>query len=217
MASIDIAPQRRIAHQATATGRRALAPLTGIAAVLLIAASFVTGGDSPDEKGSAAKVISYYTDHKTATVVAVVLIALAVPFLIMFGSAVRNAVHEARAEAGVWGDAALAGSIVASVGVLTAAAVTFALIDTVENHAGGVQALNALSADSWLMFVPGFGVLAIATGGAALATGILGRKLGYVLLAIGVLCFVPWASFFAFMSAIIWVPLVSLKLSKTQA
>jgi hypothetical protein len=217
MASIDVASGRYHEREATAASRRSLAPLAGIAAMALLLAAFVVSGSSPDENAKLAKVMAYYHDHRTATAISAVLAALVTPFLIIFGTAVRQAIRRDRVS-DRWGDAALAGSVLAAVGLLSAALFSFALSDGADNHYLGaaMQTLNALSAESWLLFVPGFGILAIGIGAGIVTSNALGRKLGYVVLAIGILCFVPFASFFAFVSSIIWIPVVAIKLSSVS-
>jgi hypothetical protein len=217
MASIDVASGRY--HESeVARSSRSLAPLSGIAAVALLLAAFLVSGSSPDEGAKLAKVLTYYRDHQTETAISAVLAALVAPFLVIFGTAVRQAIRRNRAS-NRWGDAALAGSVLGCAGMLFAAVVSFALSDGADNHylAASMQTLNALSAESWLLFVPGFGILAIGIGAGVVTSNVLSRKLGYVVLAIGVLCFIPFVSFFAFVSSIIWIPVVAVKLSSVSS
>jgi MFS family permease len=218
MASIDVAPGRHREH-VTAPAARSKALLAGIAFVALVAAGFITGGSSPDESASAREVISFYDDHEAVTVVAVVLIALSVPLVLVFAAAVRGALTQAGASAARWGDAALAASALAAGGLLFAAMTGFALVDGVQNDyaPASMQAINGLSASSWVMFVPGIGALGIAIGGGILASNIVSRWVGWLALVIGLLCFVPFASFFAFLLAVVWIPVVSVKLSSATA
>lgn len=218
MASIDIAPGRHREHTTTQSAR-SKAYLAGVVFVALVAAGFLIGGSSPDENASAQKVISFYGDHKAVTIIGTVLVAIAVPFAVIFGAAVRQALGRVGGAASRWGDVALVGSGIAGVGLLFAAVTSFALLDGSDNHAAGATmlALNGLSAESWLMFVPGFGVLGIGVGGGILASNVISRWAGWLALALGVLCFVPYASFFAFVLAVVWIPIVSVKLSSATA
>ena len=218
MASIDVATGRYHEREAAAGSRRSLAPLSGIAAMALLLAAFLVSGGSPDEGTKLAKVLSYYNDHQTETAISAVLAALVAPFLVIFGTAVRQAIRRNRAS-NRWGDAALAGAVLGCAGMLFAAAVSFALSDGADNHylAASMQTLNALSASSWLLFVPWFVILAIGIGAGIVTINAIGRKLGYAVLAIGVLCFIPFASFFAFVASIIWIPIVAVKLSSASS
>jgi hypothetical protein len=218
MASIDIAPGRHREH-ATAHRARSKALLAGVAFVALVAAGFITGGSSPDENSSAREIISFYDDHQAVTVIGVVCVVLSVPFAVVFAAAVRQALARAGGTAARWGDAALAGSAVAGVGLLFAAMTGFALADGADNNlpAATMQALNSISAASWVMFVPGIGILGIGIGAGVLSSNIIARWAGWLALVLGVLCFVPFASFFAFVLAIVWIPIVSVKLSSATA
>jgi hypothetical protein len=218
MASIDVASGRYHEREVAAPATRSLAPLAGIAAMALLLAAFLVSGSSPDETAKLSKILTYYHDHRTETIVGAVLAALVAPFLVIFGTAVRQSVRRGPAS-DRWGDVALAGSVLGCVGVLSAAVFSFGLADGAEHHylAATMQTLNTLSADSWILFVPGFGILAIGAGAGIVTSGVLGRKLGYAVLAIGILCFLPFASFFAFASAVIWIPIVSVKLSSASS
>jgi hypothetical protein len=217
MTSIDIAPGRSREHGVASTGR-SLAPLAGCVAAALLLAAFLTQSNSPDETASAAKVVSFYSDHRTSTIVSSILAVLSTPFFVMFAASAREGLRR-DGSSRRWTDAALIGGALAAVGLLTAGMVSFALADGAHHHyaPAAMQALNVISADSWVVFVPGFGVLAISIGAAILSSKVLARWLGRLVLAIGILCFIPFASFFAFVAAIIWVPLVSVKLSSVSS
>jgi hypothetical protein len=217
MASIDVAPRSR--ERSDAGSARSLAPLAGVAFVALVAAAFIIGGDSPDEKASIAKIVSYYDDHQTVTVVSAALAAISLPFALMFGASVREAVGRSSTTASRWGNVALVGAGVAGVGLLVGALTGLALSDGIDNHYAGatMQTLNSLGAFSWLLFVPGVGTLGIATGAGVLSSNVISRWAGWLALVIGVACFVPFVSFFAFLLAIVWIPIVSVKLSSASA
>lgn len=218
MASIDIAPGRHREHTQAAT-TRSKAPLAGIAFVALVAAAFIVGGESPDETATAQEIVSFYDDNEAVTVAACLLLAISVPFSVMFGAAVRHALARAGDTAARWGDVALVGSGLAAVGLLVGATTAFALADGADNHlpAAAMQAINSVSSFTWLMFVPGFGTLGIAVGAGILASGLISRWVGWMALVIGIACFIPLVSFFAFLLAIVWIPIVSVKLSSATA
>jgi hypothetical protein len=218
MASIDIAPGRRAESVRTA-GQRSKAPLAGAVFVVLVAAAFIIGGESPDETASAREIVSFYKDNEAVTVVACLLLAIAVPFGVIFGAAVKQALAATNQTAARWGDAALVGAGLAGVGLLVAALTAFALADGADNNlpASAMQAINSLSAFTWLMFVPGFGTLAIAVGAGVLSSNVISRWAGWLALVVGIACFIPFLSFFAFLLAIVWIPIVSVKLSSAAA
>src|SRR3954464_15456680 len=66
--------------------RRWLA-LCGAAATILLAVSFLgLGGNTPDDKASAAKVLSFYRDHKGAQLAAALMVAIAAVLSVLFGA-----------------------------------------------------------------------------------------------------------------------------------
>jgi hypothetical protein len=54
------------------------APLTGAIFVVLLVIGFIPlGGNTPDTDASAAKIISFYNDHQTKEILAIVVVSLA--------------------------------------------------------------------------------------------------------------------------------------------
>src|SRR4051812_43163985 len=54
------------------------APLTGAIFVVLLVIGFIPlGGDTPETDASAAKIISFYNDHQTREILAIIAVALA--------------------------------------------------------------------------------------------------------------------------------------------
>ena len=72
------------------TLRRWLA-LCGVAAPVLIVLAFTAvGGSTPDDKANAAKVVSYYRDHKTASMIAALMVAIGAVLLVLFAARLRE-------------------------------------------------------------------------------------------------------------------------------
>lgn len=96
---------------------------------------------------------------------------------------------------------------------------SFALADAADNGVGGpeLQALNVISSDTWLMFVPAIGVWGIASGAGMLQTGIAPRWLGWMAVVLGVLCFVPIVSFFGFLLSAVWIVAASVKFARVTS
>jgi predicted histidine transporter YuiF (NhaC family) len=62
-----------------------LAPLSGIAFVVLVAVGFIAvGGNTPDVNDTPTKITSYWADHHDKQVVAAILVALGAVFLAIF-------------------------------------------------------------------------------------------------------------------------------------
>src|SRR5271157_2730717 len=65
------------------TLRRWLA-LSGVGAAVLFAVSFFGGGGSPNDDASAAKVVSYFRDHRVATQVEALLAVIGAVLMVLF-------------------------------------------------------------------------------------------------------------------------------------
>ena len=88
-----------------------LAPLSGLVFfVLLFVAFIVLGGDTPDSDASAAKVVSFYTDHRGQQQAASFILAVGCLFLLWFVTELRRELSERTNEPVA--NAAFAGGIV---------------------------------------------------------------------------------------------------------
>jgi hypothetical protein len=67
-----------------------------------------------------------------------------------------------------------------------------------------LQPLNALDADSWVLFNSGLGVLMLGAGASLLARRAY-PVLGWIALLAGILLFIPFADFFALLVSGLWI------------
>jgi hypothetical protein len=196
-----------------------VAPLTGLVAVALTVAGFLLFGDTPGFDAPGDEVRSYYDDHQAQVAVSLYLLVLASVFFVFF------AAHLARVVRGVpsggeWlHRVVLAGGILLAAGFLVGSALTFALLDLSDESSASdeaLQALNAVNEDFFIPFVGGMGLMLLATGLATVrATAApLPRWLSWAAVVIGVLVFIPWVGFFAFLLAGVWVVVVSVLLAR---
>jgi hypothetical protein len=196
-----------------------VAPLTGLVAVALTVAGFLLFGDTPGFDAPGDEVRSYYDDHQAQVAVSLYLLVLASVFFVFF------AAHLARVVRGVpsggeWlHRVVLAGGILLAAGFLVGSALTFALLDLSDESSASdeaLQALNAVNEDFFIPFVGGMGLMLLAMGLATVrATAApLPRWLSWAAVVIGVLVFIPWVGFFAFLLAGVWVVVVSVLLAR---
>src|SRR5215208_1818260 len=89
--------------------------LSGVAFVLVALGGVVVfGGDTPDTDASAAKVVSYYSEHTTRQSIAAFVLAASVPFLVLFGiyfASFSGRGNDAR-EAILWRRLLIAGTVI---------------------------------------------------------------------------------------------------------
>jgi hypothetical protein len=193
-----------------------LLPLGGVIFVVLaVLALLGLSGDTPGVAGSAASISAYYHSHHGKELAAALLVAAAAPFLVLFGMSLASALWPTDGgRRPFWQMVLAGGSAIAGVSWIVAAFIHLALTDAADQRGmagGALQALNALDADSWVVFNGGMGVLLLGAGGALLA-----RKVqpifGWTGLAIGILLFIPYADFFGLLLSGLWVIAMSIVL-----
>ena len=211
---------------APATGRapspdrwERLAPLTGVAAmVLLIAAVFIhDSGDVPDEDAPVQAYLKYFVDDKDTILFGGLLFAIACALLLWFLGTLRARIAAAEggthrlASIGFGGAVAMVTLMLSAIGVEISGA--FAIDEDVRMTADAAQALEL--AGNGLFFVAWYAgaVFLLATAVAVLRTGVLARWLGWVTLAMGVVLLVPWVGWAVFFFLLpLWIVLVAVLL-----
>jgi hypothetical protein len=191
-----------------------LALLSGAVFVVLIVVGFgAIGGSTPEPHDSAQKVFNYYRDHHDKQMVAAFVVALSVPFLLIFSSVLYRTLR-ALDGVGAWlPTLALAGGVMGGAGYLVAVSIHLALADAGDQKsAAATYTLNFLDGNSFPLFVAPIGVLVFATGFATFrGQGALPRWLGWVAVVVGLLVFTP-AGFFAWIACGLWILVASVVL-----
>lgn len=197
-----------------ARGPVRLAPLAGIVFVVLVVIAFVLGGESPEADAPARQIASFYSENEIQQALSAYVLILAVPFLVIFGSALRGALSVAEGSGATWANVAFAGAVISATGFLVGAATVVSLTDGAEHGFPPevMQAINAVSSDTFPIFVGGLGIMLLGAAGAILGGVGLARWLGWLALVIGVAIFVVYVSFFAFAAAGIWTIIASVVL-----
>ncbi|MFJ4199375.1 hypothetical protein ACIP2Y_07015 [Streptomyces sviceus] len=196
-----------------------VAPLTGVVAVALTVAAFLLLGDTPGLGASGREVRSYYDDHRAQTGVSLYLLVIAAVLFVFFAAYLARAVRDLP-PGGEWlHRVVLAGGVLIAAGFLVGAALTLALLDLSDKSSAtppALQTLNAVNEDFFIPFVAGMGLMLLAAGLATVRAGDspLPRWLSWAALVLGVLVFVPWAGFFAFALAGVWVLIASVLLGR---
>jgi hypothetical protein len=194
-----------------------LAPLSGIAfVVLLILGIVVVSGNTPEIDDPAAKIASYYGDHKAKETLAVILVALAALSLCVFSVSLRNFLREGAADESLWPTVALIGGVVAVTGVFFAGAIHLTLVEGGDRHISpeAMVAINAIDSESLLAFVVPLGIMLIGVAGSTLSGGgVLPKWMGWVALVLGIVFFTPvfWISM---LLTLIWILFVSVLMSR---
>src|SRR4051794_12752842 len=190
------------------TGLERWLPLSGAVAVVALVVGIVAlGGDTPGSNESTATISAYYGAHTGREIAAALVAAAAAPFLALFAAALARSIAPADGSAGVWPGLLRIGGAVCAAGFLCAGFIHFALADAADQShvpAAALQPLNALDADSWVLFNSGLGVLMLGAGASLLARRAY-PVLGWIALLAGILLFIPFADFFALLVSGLWI------------
>jgi hypothetical protein len=194
------------------TLRRWLA-LCGVAAPVLIVLTFVVGGDTPDDKASAPRVVSFYRSHKSSNIIASLMIAIAAVLLVLFAARLRDALRGSGARGDTMPIAAFGGAVVLAVGMLFLGAVHFALVQAADHRlAAPAQTLNVLDNNDFFVIVGGAAILMLSAGVATVRQATLPRWLGWAAIVIGILTLAGPAGFFGVIGSVVWILVVAILL-----
>jgi len=187
-----------------------LAPLTGVIFAVVLVAGIFTGGETPDANASPAKVITYYTTHRSEVETSAILFALSFLFLVLFAGSLRSYLRRTSAAEGL-SALVLAGGVLMATGALLGTGVEYGLAHQLQ-HLGPetAQALNFLDQELFLPVIGGAFVFAIASGLAILRGAQLPKWLGWVAIVLGIAAIIPPASFPALLGFVIWSVIVSI-------
>ena len=169
-----------------------LAPLTGLAFVVLTIVSFTVFGEPPQVDEPVQEIVDFYVDNKDGQTVAALVEGIAATLFVFFGVVVRRALRRPDGTQSSLGDAALAGTVIFATGLAIDATISFALAETAGDiDAAAVQALTALWHNDFMPFAVGLQVFLLAVGIAIVRYGTLWRWLGWVAIILGILALTP--------------------------
>ena len=193
--------------------------LGGVLFVALVVITIVgVGGSTPGTDASAAELASFYDDNAIRQGIGSFMLAAAAPLIVFFGIGLAlKLASPAGSGLSPWGYVLLAGTILVAGAVLLAATAHFALANAGDERLApaGLQALNAIDGNTWMMFNPAFGVMMLGAAGVLLSARVL-TWLGWAALVVGVAAFVPFADFFALLLTLVWIVVVSIALARPQ-
>jgi hypothetical protein len=192
------------------------APLTGVLFVGLLVATFALSWNTPDDKASGAKVISYFHSHRSQELTANVLGAYAVVFWLFFTGSLRGFLRRAGVSEAL-ATTAFGGAILFGVGGAILSAFGFTLANEI-NHldAQGAHTINLISNGIFFPIAAGQAVFAITSAIAILRTRALPAWLGWVALVFGVVSVTP-VGFFATFALLLWSLIVSVLVYRRSA
>jgi hypothetical protein len=195
------------------TLRRWFALCGVVAPVLAVLAFTVVGGKTPNDKSNAAHVISFYRDHKVASMVAALMVTIAAVLLVLFAARLREVLRGDGSAGGMLPTAAFGGVLVLAAGLTGMAIVHFALVQAADHRfAAPAQTLNVLDNNNFFGIIGGMAVLMLAAGIATVRRPVLPRWLGWAAIVIALLCLAGPIGFLGLLLAVIWILVVSFQM-----
>ena len=190
-----------------------LAPLTGVAFVVLVIISFVIVGEPPSADDPVDEIVDHYIDNKDSVQIGAFLGTIAGTLLIFFFGYVRKVLRAAEGEGGMLSLLALAGAVIIALGAAIDGTIAFAIAEAADDiEPASVQTLQALWDNDFLPFALGTQVLWFAAGISIVRHGALPKWLGWVAIAFGILSLTP-IGWFAFLGGALWILVVSIMLT----
>jgi hypothetical protein len=195
-----------------------LAPLTGVAFVVLFIAAFVISGETPETDDPVGEVRDYWVDNDTENIWSAAFVLWGSVLAIWFAASLRTALRRSEGEPGRLSGLVFAGWTVFAVGALAFAGFGFAAADVADEADVAddvIQTLSILNSDFFPILTGGLAVAMLASGIAVLRHGGIPRWLGYFALLIGITAVTP-IGFFSFLAAGVWVLIVSVLLYQRE-
>ena len=194
--------------------RNLIAPLTGVAFVIVAIVAFAVGGEPPNAKdNSAQEIVKHYVDNKDAIMVTSILAGIAGALLIFFAAYLRKVLSAAAGAGSMLPGVVLVGASIMAVGFAIDTTIAFALADAADDiDPIGVQALQALWDHDFIPVAMGIVVFLFSAGLAIVQTGALPRWLGWIAIVLAIIGLTP-IGFAAFLGGALWILIVSILLT----
>ena len=191
-----------------------LAPLTGVAFVVLVVVSFVLAGEPPGADEPTQEIVDHYVDNKGSIQVGAFLSGVAGTLFVFFFGYVRGVLRAAEGERGVLSLLVVVGAAIVALAAAIDGTISFAIAERADDiEPASVQTLQALWDNDFLPFAVGAQILWFAVGISIVRHGALPKWLGWVAIVFGIASLTP-AGFFAFLVGLVWVLVVSILLAQ---
>ena len=190
-----------------------LAPLTGVAFVLVGIVGFLIGGEPKSADEPVTEVVNFYLDNKDSVQIAAIIGVAAGVLLIFFGAYLRKVLHAAGGEGEMLSLVSLIGLVLVALGFAIDGTIAFALAEAADDiDPIAVQSLQALWDNDFLPIMLGVLAFLWATGISVIRSGVLPKWLGWVMIVLGIAGVTP-IGFVSFLGAAILVLIISIILS----
>ena len=183
-----------------------LLPLAGVIAGLAAIAALVLTGSEPGDSASSGKIVAYYADHKTETVIGSVAAQIAAVALLFFVAGLRSALRSRETGEASYSTLVLAGGVVSAIATSCFGWFGLVAVKAVDNGSqpSVVETVHLIGSYAWMPWVVGAATLLIGAGLGGLRTAALPRALAWVTLALGVIALTPGGPL-TFMALPLWL------------
>lgn len=183
-------------------------PLVGLLFAGCLIATFALSWNTPDDKASGVKVISYFHSHRGQEITANVLGAYAVAFGLIFFGSLRSYLRRSGASERVT-TTGFAGAILFAVGGALLSALGFTLANEANKmSASDAHTLNLLQNGLFFPAAAGIFVFGISTAVAIRQSRALPSWLAWVALIFGLVSITP-IGYFGIIAVVLWSIVVS--------
>ncbi len=180
---------------------RGLAPLTGLAFVVLVIVGFAVGGEPPDLDEPAQELVDFYSEDKDLRFLGASLAAVGATLFVFFGGYLKTVLQDAERPApGPLPTIMFAGVLIFATGVAIDSTITFALAETATDiDPAAVQALAALFQNDFIPLAVGLQIFLLALGFSILRHRALPKWIGWIAILFGLIAVTPigFVAFFA--------------------
>jgi len=190
-----------------------LAPLTGVAFVVVGIISFLISGEPKSADDPVKEIVNFYVDKKDSVQISAIAGVVAGLFLIFFGAYLRKVLRAAGGEGETLSLVSFIGLVLVALGFAIDGTILFALAEAAEDiDPVAVQSLQALWDNDFLPIMLGVLAFLWATGISVIRSGALPKWLGWVMILLGIVGVTP-IGFVAAIGSAILVLVLSILLS----
>lgn len=170
-----------------------LLPLAGVVAGLVAIAALVLTGSEPGDTASSAKIVAYYTDHKTETVLGSLGAQIAAVALLFFVAGLRSALRSRETGEASYSTLVMAGGVVTAVATSCFGWFGLVTVKAVENGSqpSVVETFHLIGSYAWMPWTVGAATMLIGAGLGGLRTAALPRVLAWITVALGGIALTP--------------------------
>jgi hypothetical protein len=191
--------------------RNWIAPLCGVAFVVLAVIAFALTGEGQDpSKKSAEEIVSHYQDNDTENQAGAFVLGGAAILLLFFASWLRQVLRAAEGPEGMLANVTFGALLVLAAGLAVGATIHLALVDYVDDVDPNVTAtINTIDYDFFIPFAVGMTAFLISVGIGVVRNGALPKWLGWVAIVLGVATFTP-AGFVGFLGGLALIAIIGI-------